>query len=97
MHVYLWGVDQIHLQQACLQRPLSRPVVLQGIQEEGGTLLDQVILHKHVNDLNRETDNTSATTHHSCYCIQPSFDTATSQKSNEPGFFPFIKFKYKKK
>ena len=70
MCVYLWGVDQVHLQQACLQRPLSRPVVLQGIQEERGTLLDQVILHKHVNDLNRETDNTSATTHQSCYCIQ---------------------------
>jgi len=30
---------------------LGRPVVLQGIQQEGGALLDQVALHEHVDDL----------------------------------------------
>jgi hypothetical protein len=28
----LWGVHEVHLQKACLQRPLRRPVVFQGVQ-----------------------------------------------------------------
>lgn len=51
---YLWCVHQIHLQQACLQRTLHGPVVLQGIEQEGRALLDQVVLHEHVNDLHTE-------------------------------------------
>ena len=53
--VYLWGVHEVHLQQASLQGPLGGPVVLQGVQQEGGALLDQVVLHEHVHDLDRET------------------------------------------
>ena len=42
---------QVHLQQASLQGTLGRPVVLQSVQEEGGALLDHVLLHEDVHDL----------------------------------------------
>lgn len=48
----LWSMHEVHLQQTSLQRPLWRPVVLQSIQEKRGALLDQVVFHKYVHDLN---------------------------------------------
>ena len=36
---------------AYLERTLGRPVVLEGVQEEGRALLHHVLLHKHVHNL----------------------------------------------
>lgn len=44
-------MHQVHLQKAGLQGSLSGTVILQSIQQEGGTLLDQVVFHKHVHYL----------------------------------------------
>lgn len=54
MFPYLWGVDQIHFQQARLERSFHGPVVLQSIQQEGRALLDQVVLHENINDLQKQ-------------------------------------------
>ena len=59
---YLRGVHQVHLQQAGLQRALGGPVVLQGVQQEGGALLDQVVLHEHVHDLGTHTTTRQVST-----------------------------------
>ena len=48
---HLGGGHQVHLQQPGLEGTLGRPVVLQGVQEEGGALLDHVLLHEDVHDL----------------------------------------------
>ena len=48
---HLWRCHQVHLQQACLQRPLRRPVVFQRVQQERGALLHHVLLHENVYDL----------------------------------------------
>lgn len=52
--VDLRRVHEVHLQQASLQRTLRGPVVLQGVQQEGRALLNQVVLHEHVHDLHAE-------------------------------------------
>lgn len=49
--VYLWCMHQVHLQQTGLQWSFCWAVVFQSIQKEGRALLDQVVLHKHINDL----------------------------------------------
>jgi hypothetical protein len=49
--IYLGGRHQIHLKKACLERTLAGPIVLEGVQEEGGTLLHHVLLHEHVHNL----------------------------------------------
>ena len=49
--VYLRGVYEVHLQQARLQVALGGAVVLQGVQQERGALLDQTALHEHVHYL----------------------------------------------
>lgn len=46
-------MHQVHLQQPCLQWAFGGPVVLESIQQEGSALLDQVILHEHINNLKR--------------------------------------------
>ena len=48
---HLRSSEEVHLQEACLELPLIGTVVLEGIQQEGGTLLDQVHLHEHINNL----------------------------------------------
>jgi len=48
---HLWRVHQVHLQQAGLQGTLGGSVVLEGVEQEGRALLDQVVLHEHVHDL----------------------------------------------
>ena len=42
---------EVHLEQPRLEGPLARPVVLQGVQQEGCALLDHVGLHEDVNNL----------------------------------------------
>ena len=49
--MYLWCSHEVHLEEACLKRALAGTVVLEGIQEEGGTLLDHVHLHEHIHNL----------------------------------------------
>lgn len=53
VNINLRRVNEVHLKQTGLQMSLGGPVVLQGIQQEGGALLDQVALHEHVHDLRR--------------------------------------------
>ena len=51
MWTYLWSSHKVHLQKPGLEGSLCRSVILEGVQEEGGTLLDHVLLHEHVHDL----------------------------------------------
>lgn len=51
--VHLWSVHEVHLQQAGLQWSFWWSVILESIQEEGGALLDQVVLHKNIHDLDK--------------------------------------------
>ncbi len=53
---YLRGSHEVHLKEACLQRPFSGAVVLEGIQQERGTLLNHVHLHEHINNLKEKQD-----------------------------------------
>lgn len=55
--MYLWCVHQIHFQQACLQWSFHGSVILQGIKEEGCALLDQVVFHEHINNLEKQKRN----------------------------------------
>lgn len=44
-------MNQIHFQETSLKVAFCRAVVFQGIQEEGGALLDEAVLHEHIHDL----------------------------------------------
>jgi hypothetical protein len=51
--IYLGSRHQIHLEEPGLQRSLAGPIVLEGVEEEGGALLHHVLLHEHVHNLGR--------------------------------------------
>ena len=48
---HLWGCHEVHLKQTGLERSLSWTIVLEGIQQERGALLDHVHLHEHIDNL----------------------------------------------
>jgi len=48
---HLWSRHEVHLEEPGLQGTLSGPVVLEGVEQERGALLDQVGLHEHVHHL----------------------------------------------
>lgn len=50
---YLWGMNQIHFQEAGLKVAFCRAVVFQGIQQKGCALLQKTVLHEHIHNLLR--------------------------------------------
>ena len=51
---HLWSSEEVHLQEACLELSLVGTVVLEGIQQQGGALLNHVhlgVMHEHINNL----------------------------------------------
>lgn len=53
---HLRSGQQVHLQQACLQRSLGRTVVLESVQQERRALLHHVLLHEDVHNLQRRNN-----------------------------------------
>lgn len=47
----LRSVDEVHLEQASLERTLLGLVLLESVEEEGGRLLDHILRHEDVDDL----------------------------------------------
>ena len=48
---YLWSSHQVHFEEPGLEVTLPRTVVLEGVQQEGRTLLYHVHLHEDIHNL----------------------------------------------
>ena len=66
MYMYLRGGHQVHLEQPCLEGALSRSVVLEGIEKEGGTLLHHVHLHEYIHNLREVNKKVNKKIHYLC-------------------------------
>ena len=70
VYTYLRSSHQVHLEEACLEWPLPGSVVLESIEQEGGTLLYHVHLHEHVYNLWTTNNKKSKIETHKKICTQ---------------------------
>jgi len=54
----LRSIDEVHFEETSLEGTLFRLVVLESIEQEGGSLLNHVLTHEDVNDL-KQSDGVS--------------------------------------